>query len=246
MTDTKIAGLYYPIPCTYEINPSDSSVCIIIHGFGSSKQSPTAQMMLSALRFAGVGVIAFDFPAHGESPVDGDFLRLPYCLADLSSVEQFALNIAKNAEICYFGSSFGAYITLLHLSSGNAVGSRAFLRSAAVSMPQLFKNRILARPVDFKRDGFILDEQYYRPLKLTQALADDFERSDVFELYKPGSANLHMIHGTLDEIASPDDALRFAKEKSADITLIAGGDHQLSITGAPEKVARIATQILCN
>lgn len=246
MQKTKLAAKAgYDIHCTYDILPSDPSVCLIIHGFGSSMQSPTAQMMLHAFREKGMGAIAFDFPAHGESEVDGDFLRLPYCMNDISTVEAFAKSISPNVKICYFGSSFGAYMTLLHISSKAACGRRAFLRSTAVSMPSLFKNRLIENTEAFVKNGYIMDNRYYRPLKLTSALADDFAKNDVFSLYKKGSAELCMIHGMADDTASPDDALRFAKEKGADITLVFGGDHQLSIPNAPEKVKSLALSFLC-
>ena len=246
MQKTKLAAKAgYYIHSTYDILPSDPAVCLIIHGFGSSMQSPTAQMMLHAFREKGMGAIAFDFPAHGESEVDGDFLRLPNCMSDISSVEAFVKSVSPGADVCYFGSSFGAYMTLLHISSGASLGRRAFLRSAAVSMPSLFKNRLIENSEAFAQNGYIIDNRYYRPLKLTSALADDFAANDVFSLYKKGSAELCMIHGMADDTASPDDALRFAQQNGADITLIFGGDHQLSTPGAPEKVKNLALSFLC-
>ena len=162
----------YEIPCTFSIGRENTKVCVVAHGFGSSKESPTVQMLLKALPEQGIGVAAFDFPAHGESRVDGEYLRIPNCTADLADVEALARTLAPGAEITYFGSSFGAYTTLIYLSGLPGGGRRAFFRSAAVCMPALFRRPTKAQAEAMERDGFlILGEDYgcARPLKLTQA-----------------------------------------------------------------------------
>ena len=59
-------------------------VCLITHGFGSSKDSPTAQLLAGELPRHGIGTLALDLPAHGDSPVDGDALSIRHCLDDLA------------------------------------------------------------------------------------------------------------------------------------------------------------------
>ncbi len=115
-TEWLATGRGYEIPCTFSIGRENTKVCVVAHGFGSSKESPTVQMLLKALPEQGIGVAAFDFQAHGESRVDGEYLRIPNCTADLADVEALARTLAPGAEITYFGSSFGAYTTLIYLS----------------------------------------------------------------------------------------------------------------------------------
>ena len=69
-----------------------------------------AQAVAAALPRLGMGTVRFDFPAHGESPVWQEGLRVPYCIDDLETVEQAILAQDPTAEIAYFSSSFGAYI----------------------------------------------------------------------------------------------------------------------------------------
>ena len=57
----------YMIPCEYDIEEGDRAVCVICHGFASSKASSTAHMVSRMCRSAGVGFLTFDFPCHGES-----------------------------------------------------------------------------------------------------------------------------------------------------------------------------------
>ncbi len=56
-------------------------------GFGSSKSSPTNQLLLQGLPASGVGVLAFDFPLHGESPDGTPPLWLETCFDALAAAE---------------------------------------------------------------------------------------------------------------------------------------------------------------
>lgn len=235
----------YQIPCEYAIDGKEKMVCIIAHGFGSSKASPTAQMLLEALPKEGICAIAFDFPAHGESPVDGDFLRMENCFSDIASVEKRAQELAPCAEIVYFGSSFGAYTTLLYLSTRPHAGKKAFLRSAAVCMPELFLDPTPEQQAELNASGFILlgeDYGYARPLKLTQGFLDDLANYDVFTRWNPGEAKLHMIHGDSDETIPFAEACTFSRKFSVPLTVVTGGDHRLSIPGAPQRVLHCALE----
>ena len=72
MTQELLSGLNgYNIPCRHTIQGGESMVCLITHGFGSSKDSPTAQLLAGELPRHGIGTLALDLPAHGDSPVDG-------------------------------------------------------------------------------------------------------------------------------------------------------------------------------
>ena len=78
------------IPVEYRLPADARRVCIIAHGFASSKESATAQMMLDHLEKLGLGAFAFDFPCHGESSAPWQQLTVDACLADLRQVEAFA------------------------------------------------------------------------------------------------------------------------------------------------------------
>ena len=139
MTQELLSGLNgYDIPCRHTIQGGESMVCLITHGFGSSKDSPPAQLLAGELPRHGIGTLALDLPAHGDSPVDGNALSIRHCLDDLARAEARALELAPGARVVYFSSSFGAYLNLIYLSTRPHRGTRSFLRSAAVEMPLLF------------------------------------------------------------------------------------------------------------
>lgn len=237
----------YEIACVQAATGREEKAVLIMHGFGSSKDGFTAAMLTEEFPKKGIAALAFDFPAHGESPVDGDFFTLENCLADMASAEEALKRLAPKAEIGYFGSSFGAYMTLLYLASGKASGKKAFLRSAAVEMPDLLANRTEAGKRLLEQQGYIMEEEEgMRPLKLTQRLFDGLDANDVFQQYKRGTALLHMVHGTEDEAASFEAARRFAELKGAKLTVLEGGDHQLSRPGMPEQVLDLAAKFFSN
>ncbi|MBQ1352113.1 MAG: alpha/beta hydrolase [Oscillospiraceae bacterium] len=240
----------YAIPCISAINGQEKTVCIISHGFGSSKESTTAMMLLRELPQKGIGAIAFDFPAHGSSPVDGDKLRVEACIQTLADVEAHVRETVPEAEVVYFSSSFGAYINLQYLSGGERRKrhtGKSFLRSAAVNMPELFLNPTEKEQEELREKGFIMLEYDTRPIKLTTAFVDDLAHHDLFQRNHVGGDRICMIHGEADETILVQHARRFAEKFQIPLTIVPGGDHSLSIPGAPEQVLEHALRFFgCN
>ena len=229
----------WSVPCLHRIGGGEALVCVSAHGFGSSKSSPTNQLLLQGLPARGVGVLAFDFPLHGESPDGAPPLRLETCFDALAAAEARARSLAPRAQVVYFGSSFGAYVTLLYLTQRPHAGRRAFLRSAAVCMPEPFHHKTPEEEARLQADGsVVLGEEYgyVRPLKLTCGFFEDLDRHDLFTLWRPEEAEVRMVHGELDETIPVEEARRFAVRFQIPLTVIPGGDHRLSIPGAPELV----------
>ena len=53
-----------------------------------------------------------------------------------------------------------------------------------------------------------------------------------------------MIHGDNDQVAPYEAAQRFAVLSGAQLIIVPGGDHRLSIPGAPELVLKSAVDFL--
>ena len=75
----------WPIACRLDWDGQER-VVVVCHGFGSSKDSIMGQALARTAPGRCLGVLRFDFPAHGDSPVWEDGLRVPYCLDDLAAV----------------------------------------------------------------------------------------------------------------------------------------------------------------
>ena len=216
----------------------EEQAVIICHGFGSSKASPMVEALMQTLPQHGITAVAFDFPAHGDSPVDGAYLRVPYCIDDLETVEAWVRTILPKASIGYFGSSFGAYITLLRLGRDPVQGAKAFLRSAAVTMPKLVNTWLDQRAKGSLSElgYFVPDYDYVREMRIMPPFLVDLAEHDVFTRYQKGLADLAMVHGAKDSVAPPEDAQRFAAQFGADLLLLPNGEHPLMGEGELEQV----------
>ncbi|MDD6315811.1 MAG: alpha/beta fold hydrolase [Clostridia bacterium] len=217
------------IPVEYRLPADARRVCIIAHGFASSKESATAQMMLDHLEKLGLGAFAFDFPCHGASSAPWQQLTVDACLADLRQVEAFARTRASEAEVCYFGSSFGAYITILHLCTDPGAGRRAFLRCAAVDMDHAFDHQAETIGCQLRQLGYALYDTGYGPqLRLSGAFFESLRGRSVFDLPLPPDARLEMIHGLSDDVVDPAAARAYAAAAGCRINLIPGADHRIA------------------
>ena len=235
-------SIYIP-PYKSIIQGNEKKVVVVSHGFGSSKSSPTVKTLMRVMPEAGIGIVAYDFPGHGESIIDEPELRIGTCIDCLATMEKIASEMAPDAEICYFSSSFGAYITLIYLTTREHRGKKAFLRSAAVNMPDKYEELEEDEERAIEEQGYaMVDHDYDRPLKITRGMRDDFRSHDLFSLYKPGDAVIKMVSGTDDEVIDPEAMRRFAEKFGIDITWIEGGDHRLGIPGAEDKVMSLAKE----
>lgn len=242
----------YEIPCMVQRTGADKTV-LICHGFGSSKNSPMIQALHKELLGLGVDMVSFDFPQHGDSAADGKHLLVSCCLSDLQSVEEDILRHSPNTELIYFGSSFGAYITLLSLSNAPHADKRAFLRSAAVDMHQIILSFLEEGSLSWQTDGSgdhmqdycTMDWIYGRPFFITRAFVEELAQHD---LLHPGldwnSVTLAMIHGALDCTAPLSKAQDFARHVGASLCVVPQGEHRLMGPGEMELVLASFTDFL--
>ncbi|MBQ1434269.1 MAG: alpha/beta hydrolase [Clostridia bacterium] len=219
----------YDIPCLHNISGNDTKVVIIIHEFRSVKFTPVAAAVSQALEEEGIASICFDFPGHDESPVDGDMFLMHNCINDLSSVEEFVRASSPDAKIEYFASSFGAYTLLLHFSLGKPLGSRAFLRCAAVDMATIIEKSAGPEALGLlKSQGYvIIDKGPLRPLKMMYGLYEDFTKYRPMEIFKKGLGEFEMIHGALDKNVPLPIVQSFADKFDIPLIIIEDTDHYM-------------------
>ena len=229
----------YEIPCHATYSGEDK-VLIVCHGFGSSKASPMVRALEDYMPDRGIGVYSFDFPAHGDSPTWE--LRVPWCIDDLETVEAHVRAAAPQAEICYFASSFGAFVLLNYLSTRPHAGKRAMLRSAAVSMGKLVDTWVddKARAEMEERGYFVPDYDYVREMRVTPTFLQDLADHDVFRTYRPGETALLMIHGSRDSVAPPEAAWDFAAKHRIILIKVPEGEHDLMGPGQLDQVLAAA------
>lgn len=226
----------YKIPCLIKVKGDEKKIAIVIHGFSGSKVGPTGALLLKKLPPEGIGVVTFDLPQHGESPSAFDDLRVDNCIRDIITVEKYVTDNYPDAEIYYFASSYGAYLTSLYISSHEHKGTKAFFRSAAVNMPERFQNFPEEELKQFREQGWaMIDHDYHHPMKIPQEFVDDLQKNDLFELYDPDNeTELFMVHSDTDEIIEFDKAKAFSEKFNIPLVVVHGADHTLSPEYAQE------------
>lgn len=214
----------------------ERKVVLMAHGFGSEKQGHTPLYMTKGLKQAGFGVYGFDFPAHGDSPLDGNQLTMENCVDSYAAAEAGCwswLPARRSSTLVPASAPTRPWLYLGHPAPSGAESLSAFRRHRHAPADLAGGPRRKERP--FRRDGYCDLTYYNRPLRLTWAFCEDMNRYDIFALYQAGTAQLRMIHGERDSVASPAVAQKFAAEKGAELILVPGAEHRLMEPGNPER-----------
>ena len=251
----------HQVSCLQEI-PQDPAglkgIVIAIHGFTSSKECMTVEMLCRRMPAAGIGVVAIDQPAHGQSASAKEPLRIANCIDSIEAADKYVQEAFPGVPVFYFGSSFGAYITGLYISSRPHSGRRVFWRSAAVNMPKLLikedlteLDRRLLR--DLEQNGYfhpvlaLNGVEQVSTIKVTKAMMQDLAENDLFVKFDNDAFGPHriaMAHGEQDTVIDPKAARAFAQKFSIPITFFEGEGHSLSIKPeTPDKVADLAIEL---
>ncbi len=240
----------YIVSCLKEIPEEPKGIVIAIHGFSSCKECATYQMLLRRMPAAGYGVIGIDLPGHGSEESLLEVLRIEGALNSIEAAEKYAVERYPRMKICYFASSFGAYLTGLYISTRPHEGRKAFFRSAAVNMPSLF---VKENPTQADREVLAEMEKngYYdsvidlgKPVRIVREMYHDLETTDLFELFAPehyGKNRVMMVHGSDDAVIDPKAAREFADRFHIPMMIFDGEGHSLSDhPDTPDLVADLA------
>ncbi len=237
------------IPCIADIPENCKKIVIIIHGFSSSKESDNATFMMKYFGKRGLGTIAYDQPGHGTAEASGEKLLLKNCLDSLKAVEEYLREHYPDAEICYFGSSFGGYILGMYIARGLNSGSKAFMRCAAVNFPQLILGDDTSKPDEkavktLEKQGYMDAMVDGELVRLYLEFLEELKANSMVDMYnqrKPQNVKFCFVHGGDDPVVPVQGVKEFANKHGYPITIVAGENHPINISPeSPTKVGEIA------
>ena len=235
------------ISCVMEVPEPPKGIVIVVHGFSSSKDCATYQLLLRRLPAAGYGMFGIELPGHGTGDSSRELLRIPGAIDSIETAERYVAEQYPSVPIFYFASSFGAYLTGLYISTREHKGKKAFFRSAAVNMPELFVNG--SRMGDDQTVRKELEEKGYfdanaglgRPVRITKEMLHDLEETDLFSLYHPQDTQVMMAHGEEDAVIDPAAAKAFSEKFGVPLVMFPGEGHSLGTDPVtPDRVADLA------
>lgn len=243
------------VSCVTEIPQNPKGIVIAVHGFSSSKEGSTYQLLMERLSLAGYGVLALDLPGHGTEESAQELLRVSGALDSIETAEAYVTEHYPGIPVCYFASSFGAWLTCLYISLREHKGRRVFLRSAAVNMPELFIRKDLTEweqhyIEDLETKGYFdISMDQNASVRITKEMFRDFEQTDLFQLFTPdrfGTHKILMVHGEKDLVIDPDEAIRFSETFAIPIIRFPEEGHSLnSLPGTADRVIDLAIELFC-
>ena len=232
----------YDISCMTWSGGRERSVLICMHGFTGDKYSTVIRRLAETMAEKDVATIAFDWPGHGASPVDGSSLTVENCLADLDAVVQTVRG--RGLPLYLFATSFGGFLSVNYLNRHPDVFSRIVLRSPALEMPDLVPLLLPEEQRRIMEDGGIVDFGRDRPLLLGKAFCENLRRHRIApDAYPAGLPGL-VIQGGQDNVVDPVYNAAFAERNGLALHLVPGADHFWKRPGDLEEIVSTAEAFL--
>ena len=210
--------------------------CILgVHGFGAGKDTHVLSALAEEMSVFGAATVSFDFPAHGENPMQSDALTLHNCINTLLHTARWAHNRYPDLDFCIFASGFGAYVTLIALEQlEELVGPvKLVLQTPNLRMSETILNMTRMSEAQLKEAGkytlnaerkFDVSYDFYKQLRSNTALT-------TFD------ASMLLLHGEKDEYLPLSDMLNFRRiNEGCKLVVIPDADHQFTTPGAWDMV----------
>ncbi|MDD1648761.1 MAG: alpha/beta fold hydrolase, partial [Methanomicrobiales archaeon] len=187
---------------------------VYLHGFGSGPGSKKALFFVEQARRLGVEIAVPDL-------TEGDFERLTIT-RQLGVVER----LVAGRRVSLIGSSLGGYLAALYAARHKEV-HKAVLLAPAFGFARHWPERLGPDRIDeWRRNGWMGVYHYGRQQTLPlgfQLLEDGLRYEDFPEVHQP----ILLIHGTRDEIVTPDWSRQYASARPNVELELVDSDHEL-------------------
>lgn len=231
-----LAGEGRSIPCKLyggEDPARIRHVILGVHGFCGDMESSALTMLAEAMALRDGTLLCFDFPAHGNSPADGEAFTLENCESDLLAAAEHVRRRFPCADYGLFATSFGGYMALLCADA--LPDFRMALRAPAVPFAEvLLRNVLRISREAFARAGRVTCG-FERKLEVSFEAYRRFEEAEIrSRVYR---RPLLVFHGTADDVVPYEQIHAFcARQPNARLVTIPGGDHRFKRPGDMERV----------
>ncbi len=225
------------------IREDHEQILLCLHGFGGDKESSVIAALRDELDKKGIGVAAFDWPAHGKSMAKDEEFRVEECLSYLDHAVAALEEKWKGKALNAFATSFGGYITMLYLDRNPSAFSRVILRSPAIRMDKVFRNLLSDEEFNKLKSGEKLTLGYERPMQIAYDFYEDLEKNRLFEK-ACHTGDILIMQGDKDDVVDPEDTKEYADRIHAGWKVFEGTDHRYKRPGELEQIVKTTERFL--
>lgn len=211
-------------------------VVLGVHGIGGSAMDDIQAAIAEEMEFFSSAVYRFDFPAHGESPLDDRFFTLKHCREVLMAVARHAKESYPDVdELCIFATGFGAYVTLTCVDDLLELPGKLKL---VVQTPSVrMHETLLAIKKISKATLRAMDRIRFnaaRPFDVTYAFYKELEDNPALITYP---IPMLILMGEQDSVIRMEDIQNFARiNEQSKLVIIPGTTHRFLEEGAWDMV----------
>ena len=241
------------IPCRIT-EPEDGQIkrlVLGVHGIGGSIQDDIQTGIAEEMEMFYAATFRFDFPAHGQSPLDSQWLTLSNCLDSLLTVARFARERYPEVEdLCIFASGFGAYVTLIALEELMQLPGKIKLvvQTPSVRMHEtLLAIKKITRETLWAMDKVTINAS--RPFEVTYSFYEELRDNIALTTY---DLPMLILHGEQDSVIRQEDIQHFRRiNEQSKLVIIPGTSHRFLEDGAWDMVLDLTRdwfefeQVLC-
>ena len=227
------------LPIPVKITESDYGirrVVLGVHGLGGNSLDPIQTSISEEMEFFSSVVYRFDFPAHGESPLESEYFTLENCRKTLMAVAAHAKESYPEVEdLCIFATGFGAYITLVCLEDLMDLPGRIklVLQTPSVRMHDTLLQMKGITKATLAAMGYMSFTRR-RHLDVTYQFYQELENNPVM---MPFPIPMLILHGEVDSVIRQEDIQNFARiNDQSKLVIIPGASHRFEEPGAWDMV----------
>jgi len=229
-------GMTVPCKLTASASGIVRRIVLGVHGLGGSMRDDIQTSLAAEMSLFDSVVLRFDFPAHGENPMDSTGFTVANCVNSLQAVAQWARQQYPQVEdLCVFATGFGAYIALNALESLRELPGRIKL---VVQTPPVLMHETLLSMLRMSRETFWALDQYTfptsRPFTVTYSFYEELRQNIVLT---PHTIPMLILMGQEDAYIRMADVHQFRRiNEAAKLVTLPGISHRFQEEGAWDMV----------
>ncbi len=242
--EISIAGARgYELSVLTNVCSRHSSILLCLHGFCGDKNSSVIAELMKCLNPYGIGVVTFDWPAHGASTAKDEELTVENCLSDIDTILQY-IRREYSLPLSCFATSFGGYLATLYRNAHSGVFQKTVLRSPALKMPQIFLELLSEEERMRFLKGEAITVGFERKIQLKLPFYESLRANRAFDAPVEYPGQVLILQGDQDDVVRPADTALYAERSSIRLEWFRGSDHRYKKQGDLQRIVELTREFL--